>query len=65
MLFRTRYASAAEGSPLAARVRRGDREITLQANLRFSENVTITIGSDANATRKAVRIRDGILGRRE
>ena len=64
-VFRARYASADEGSPLAVRVRRGDREITFETKLRFSENVTITIGSDANATAKAARIRQGILGRRE
>ncbi|MFQ5890200.1 MAG: PDZ domain-containing protein [Gemmatimonadota bacterium] len=59
--FRSRYAEEPEGSPLEIEVRRGAETLTLRALLRFAVNVTRSVREDANASPKAVRIREGIL----
>ncbi|MBI2404264.1 MAG: M61 family metallopeptidase [Gemmatimonadetes bacterium] len=60
-VFRTRYASQPEGSPLPLVVRRQGQTLTLPARLRLVANVSYAITEDQNASAKAVRIRDGIL----
>jgi predicted metalloprotease with PDZ domain len=60
--FRAKYATAAEGSPLAIRIRRAGQERTMQAQLRFAPG-QVELQIDPNASAKAVRIRNGILGR--
>ncbi|MBI2615821.1 MAG: M61 family metallopeptidase [Gemmatimonadetes bacterium] len=61
-VFRTRYASQPEGSPLPLVVRRQGQTLTLPARLRLVANVSYAITEDQNASAKAVRIRQGILG---
>jgi predicted metalloprotease with PDZ domain len=60
--FRAKYATAAEGSPLPIRIRRAGQERTVQAQLRFAPG-QVELQVDPNASPKAVRIRNGILGR--
>lgn len=60
-LFRARYASQPEGTPLPLVVRREQRTLTLPARLRLAESVSYALAEDPTASAKAVRIRDGIL----
>jgi predicted metalloprotease with PDZ domain len=60
-LFRSRYATAPEGTPLAVTVRRGTETLTLSAPLRFEESVRYSLAADPAAGSKAARIREGIL----
>lgn len=60
-VFRSRYATAQEGTPLTVMVRRGAETLTLSAPLRFEESVRYAIAADPAATAKAARIREGIL----
>jgi predicted metalloprotease with PDZ domain len=59
--FRSRYGSAAEGSPLPIRVRRNGQPLTLTSTVRFSTRSESRMSIDAKATGKALRIRTGIL----
>jgi predicted metalloprotease with PDZ domain len=58
--FRTKFAKAAEGSPLPVRVRRGAETLTLAGKLRFAPG-DIVLDADPKAPAKAVRVRNGIL----
>lgn len=58
--FRLKYGSNAEGSPLPIIITRGGRRMTLTAKLMFAPG-ELRIETDANATAKAARIREGIL----
>lgn len=58
--YRQRYGTAPEGAPLVIVVRRAGQEVTLNGSVHFVDVVTTTITPDANASPKAVRIRNGI-----
>lgn len=58
--YRTRYASAPEGTPLPIRVRRGTETLTLPGAIRYAI-AGVNITEDPNASPKARRVRDGIL----
>ena len=60
-LFRTRYASAAAGTPIEIVIRRAGETRTLASDLRFGQVVNYAVRADPNAGPKAVRIREGIL----
>jgi len=60
-LYRNRYRTDAEGTPLVVRVRRNGQERMLQGDVRFRETVDYAIQEDPGASDKARRIRDGIL----
>lgn len=59
--YRARYMNEKEGIPLVIRVRRGTQVLSLDAKLRFWKRVSGAIGADPQASRKAVRVRNGIL----
>jgi S1-C subfamily serine protease len=58
--FRAKFGSAAEGSPVSLKVRRGGQVLTLTGKLRFAPG-DIELAPDPAASAKAVRIRNGIL----
>ena len=58
--FRAKFGSAASGSPLSVRVRRGTETLTLMGKLRFAPG-DIVLDADPKASPKAVRVRTGIL----
>ena len=58
--FRTKYGTSAEGSALPIVVSRGGQRLTLIGKLMFAAG-QVRIEVDANASAKAVRIRQGIL----
>jgi predicted metalloprotease with PDZ domain len=58
--FRAKFGSAAEGSPVSLKVRRGGQVLTLSGKLRFAPG-DIELAPDPAASAKAVRIRNGIL----
>ena len=58
--FRAKFGSAPEGSPIALKVRREGRMLTLTGKLRFAPG-DIELSLDPAASPKAVRIRNGIL----
>jgi predicted metalloprotease with PDZ domain len=58
--FRTKFGTAAEGSPINVRVRRGGATTTLTGKLRFAPG-DILLDGDPKASAKAARIRSGIL----
>ncbi|NIR45556.1 MAG: hypothetical protein GWN99_14160 [Gemmatimonadetes bacterium] len=60
--FRAHFSELPEGTPYELVVRRGDEELTLQTELRIQEDVSRSLSIDPNASEKAVRIREGILG---
>ncbi len=60
--FRAKYATMPEGSPLSIRIRRSGQPLTVTAQLRLSPG-DVQIEADPNASAKAVRVRNGILGR--
>jgi predicted metalloprotease with PDZ domain len=60
-LFRAHYGRQPEGTPLAVVVRRGAETLTLNARLRFAQDVGYAVVADPGASSKAARIRDGIL----
>jgi hypothetical protein len=60
MRFRERFGNAAQGSPIALRVRRMGQTLTLNARLRFAPGALRIIPVD-NPTPRARRVRDGIL----
>jgi len=59
--FRQHFRDATDGTPFDVVVRRNGQPVTLTLHLRFSENVSYRIRPAADASDKAVRIRDGIL----
>ena len=58
--FRAKFGSAAEGSPIVLRVKRGGTPMTLTGKLKFAPG-DIVLEPDPKASAKAVRIRTGIL----
>jgi S1-C subfamily serine protease len=58
--FRQQYGSAAEGTRITIRVRRGSQTLSLTAPLRFAE-IGMRIEEDPAASVKARRVRAGIL----
>ena len=58
--FRAKFGSAAEGSPVAMRVRRNGLPVSLTGKLRFAPGDYV-LSVDPKAAPKAVRIRNGIL----
>ena len=58
--FRAKFGTAAEGSPISVKVRRGGQTTTLNGKLRFAPG-EVLIDADPKASAKAVRIRNGIL----
>jgi len=58
--FRAKFGTAAEGSPLVVKVRRGGQTVSLTGKLRFAPG-DIILGADPKASAKAVRIRNGLL----
>ena len=58
--FRAKFGSAPQGSPIALKVRREGRMLTLTGKLRFAPG-DIELSLDPSASPKAVRIRNGIL----
>ena len=58
--FRAKFGTAADGSPLIVKVRRGGQMVSLTGKLRFAPG-DIILGADPKANAKAVRIRNGIL----
>jgi predicted metalloprotease with PDZ domain len=58
--FRARYGSAAEGSPLPIRVRRGGQTLTLQSALTFAPG-DVRLERLPGASAKAVRVLEGIV----
>ena len=58
--FRTKFGSAAEGSPISIQVRRAGVPTTLTGRLRFAPG-DVVLDADPKASPKAARIRNGIL----
>jgi predicted metalloprotease with PDZ domain len=58
--FRSKFGSAAEGSSIVVRVRRGGATQSLQGKLRFAPGDEM-VSADPGASPKAARIRAGIL----
>jgi predicted metalloprotease with PDZ domain len=58
--FRAKFERAAEGSPIALKVRRAGSLLTLAGKLRFAPG-DVELAADPHASAKAVRIREGIL----
>ena len=58
--FRAKFGNAAEGSPIALKVRRAGQVATLNGKLKFAPG-DIVLSADPQASAKAVRIRNGIL----
>jgi S1-C subfamily serine protease len=58
--FRAKFGTAAEGSPLVVKVRRGAQTVSLTGKLRFAAG-DIILGADPKASAKAIRIRSSIL----
>ena len=58
--FRSRYGTAAEGTPVPVRLRRGRETLTLAVPLRFVE-FGLRIVEDPSPSPKARRVREGIL----
>ena len=59
--FRAKYARASAGTSLPIGVRRAGRDVSLSAKLAFAPRVVRHVRIDANASAKAMRIRNGIL----
>jgi len=58
--FRALFAAAAPGSPVPIKVRRGSATLTITARLQLAPGA-MHIEPEANASPKAVRVRNGIL----
>jgi predicted metalloprotease with PDZ domain len=58
--FRSKFGTAASGSPISLRVRRGTETLTLAGKLRFAPGDAV-LEADPKASAKAARIRAGIL----
>ena len=61
VLFRPKFASAPAGSPVAIRVRRGGKPLTLAGRLQFATSVQMTIVEDPAASVRARAVRAGLL----
>jgi len=59
--FRDHFSTLAEGTTYEVVVRRGDEELTLELDLRLSEDSQYTLVEDPEASPRAVRIRESIL----
>jgi predicted metalloprotease with PDZ domain len=59
--FRTKYASATEGSSLPIQIKRAGQTMTLNGALRFETRSQSRVTIDPKASGKALRIRTGIL----
>jgi len=59
--FRERYGNEEAGTAFDIIVRRGDETLTLEAQLRFADNVQVTLEEDPTASARAREIREGIL----
>ena len=59
--FRHRYGNHEPGTAFDIIVRRGDETLTLEAHLRFADNVQVTLEEDPTASARAREIREGIL----
>jgi len=60
--FRAHFADLPEGTPYEVVVRRGAETVRLELTLRLSEDISYSLVEDPNASEKAIRIREGILG---
>jgi len=60
-LFRKQYANGVPGSPLPIVVHRDNQDVTLNGTLRFVTRTETRLTLLAGASKKAVRIRNGIL----
>ena len=56
--FRAHFSNLPEGTTYEVVVRRGDEEVTLELELRLSEDSQYTLVEDPDASPEAVRIRD-------
>jgi predicted metalloprotease with PDZ domain len=59
--FRAHFSKVPEGTTYEVVVRRGAEELTLELELRLSEDVQYTLVEDPDASPRAVRIRQSIL----
>lgn len=59
--FRTHFSGQPEGTAYEVVVRRGAEEVTLELDLRLSEDTQYTLAEDPNASPRAVRIRESLL----
>ena len=59
--FRAYFANLPEGTKYDVVVRRGEEEITLELDLRLSEDSQYTLVEDPEASPRAVRIRESLL----
>jgi predicted metalloprotease with PDZ domain len=59
--FRAHFSSLPEGTAYEVVVRRGAEEVTLELDLRLSEDTQYTLAEDPNASPRAVRIRESLL----
>lgn len=60
-LFRPKYGSSPEGTPINLKIKRAGAERTLSARLRFASVLLTTIVEDPGASSKARAIREGLL----
>ncbi len=61
VLFRPKFAKAPEGTPIAIRLRRAGRLLTLSGKLQFATSVQMSITEDPAASIKARAVRAGLL----
>jgi predicted metalloprotease with PDZ domain len=59
--FRAHFAEKPSGTPFQVVVQRDGKELTLELELRISEEIQRRLTEDSNASQKAVRIREGLL----
>jgi predicted metalloprotease with PDZ domain len=59
--FRAHFANLPEGTKYEVVVRRGEEEVTLELDLRLSEDSQFTLVEDPEASPRAVRIRESLL----
>ncbi len=59
--FRAHFAEKPEGTPYEVVVRRGDAEVTLELELRISEQIERSLIEDPDASERAIRIRESLL----
>ena len=59
--FNTRFSATPPGGTIPVEIRRGTRRLTLNAPVRFNTTETRRIIEMANASPKAIRVRDGLL----
>ena len=59
--FRAHFAEKPEGTPYAVVVQRGDAEVTLELELRISEQIERSLIEDPDASDRAIQIRESLL----